>query len=248
MKQRKDIKILLIQLRKDKVTQREELEAFAEFGRINSNQITPINVFDTLVFDPTVADNYDAVFVGGSSDEDDALLQDEKPDFVKSICKILQYTRDSDIPTFASCLGFQVAAVAMGGEFIEDKENMEMGTYEIYLTEEGKKDLLLHDSPQSFMVVSGHSKRVKTLPEGFINLAYSELCSIHAFKIPNKPFYAFQFHPEVDGPTLCSRITRYKERYLDSEDHLNEIIKSCKDTSESNKLVEKFIDRVILKI
>lgn len=247
MKERKDLKILLIQLRKDEATQEEELNAFAKFGKLDSNQITLLNVFETPVLKPEVADQYDAVFVGGSSDEGDALLQKEKPNFVKSICELLKYTRDNDIPTFASCLGFQVSAVAMGGEFIEDKENMEMGTVEIHLTEEGKKDLLLHDSPEFFMAVSGHSKRVKTLPDGFINLARSELCPIHAFKIPNKPFYAFQFHPEVDAPTLCERITRYKERYLDSEEHLNEIISTCKPTPDANKLVEKFIDRIVLQ-
>ncbi len=245
-KQRSNLKILYIQIRDDEITKGEELDEFARYSELEKEQFTVLNVFDTPDFAPGLADGFDGVFVGGSSDA--SVLEPEKYPFVKNSQHLLEYCLEKEIPVFASCFGFQVVVTALGGDIILDKENMEMGTYDIRLTEEAKKDLLLHDTPEVFSAISGHKERATKLPEGSIMLAYSELCPYHAIKIGEKPFYAFQFHPEVDGRDLVNRITRYMDRYLKGNEELELIRKSSSiPTSASNILIKKFVDRVILR-
>ncbi len=243
--QEKDIKILYIQIREDQATRQEEFVEFVRYSGLAENQFHILNVFDTPKFSPQEANNFDAVFVGGSSDA--SVLEIENFPFVIPLKELLAYCVEIDKPVFASCFGFQAVVEALGGEVILDKENLEMGTYKLTLTEAAKEDILFHDTPQVFEGVSGHKERAGTLPENVTMLAYSELCPYHAIKINDKPFYAFQFHPELDKEDLVPRLMRYKERYFDEEGAIQKIIDGCKDTPEANKLVRKFVERILLK-
>jgi len=243
---RSELKVLYLQVRSDPITCEEELKEFARYSGLQKTQFSILNVFATPGFDPSCVSEYDGLFVGGSSDA--SSIEPEKYPFVKNTEKMLLYCLDNNIPVFASCYGFQAAVVALGGMVALDKEKMEMGTYEIHLTEDGKKDILLHDTPSSFWAVSGHKERAVTLPKKATLLAFSELCPYHAIKIEGKPFYAFQFHPEVNVSDLVIRITRYKERYLDDDDALEKIVRESKETTtESNMLIRRFVDRVLLE-
>jgi GMP synthase (glutamine-hydrolysing) len=243
-KERLELKILLLQIREDEFTRKEELNEFVRYGQLTAEQFTSLNVFDTPYFEPNCIDDYDALFVGGSSDA--SVLRPNEYPFVKDTKELLTYCLAKDIPVFASCFGFQVVVEALGGKVILDKEHMEIGAYSMQLTEAAKDDLLLHDTPNGFLAISGHKERAVSLPEGAILLASSELCPYHALKMAGKPFYGFQFHPELDKDDLASRLTRYCDRYLEDDGLLKQIIDNLQDTPESNQLIKKFIDRVIL--
>lgn len=244
-KVRTQLKILLLQIRDDKTTCLEELDEFVRFSGLRSDQFHTLNTFATPDFEPTCMVGYDALFVGGSSDA--SVTQPQLYPFVENTKRLLLYCLQRSIPVFASCFGFQAVVEALGGRVIVDKPSMEMGTYPMYLTDAAANDDLFHDVPNGFWAVSGHKERAVSLPEGAILLAFSELCPYHAFRMAGKPFYAFQFHPEVDAPDLVARITRYQNRYLDDSDHLSAIVKSVKDeTAIANRLIEKFVDRILL--
>lgn len=243
-KTREELKILLIQIRDDVETREEELNEFVRFSGLNKDQFSVLDVFKTPSFEPNIVDDHDAVFVGGSSDA--SVLKPEKFSFVESANELFRYCVEIGIPVLASCFGFQGVVEALGGKVILDAENMEMGTYIMTLNEEGKNDPLFKDMPETFWAVSGHKERAGTLPDNAINMASSEKCPYHIIKIKEKPFYAFQFHPEVDRSDLITRITRYKDRYLDDDGALQKIIDECKDTPEANEIIRKFVDRIIL--
>ena len=78
-----------------------------------------------------------------------------------------------------------------------------------------------------------------------MTLAYTDACC-HAFRVTQSPFWAFQFHPEVDRATLVERLTVFKETYTDGDDHLQRVLDAAHETPESNRLVTKFVDRVLL--
>lgn len=243
-KLRSQLKILLMQIRDDELTRLEEFDEFVRYGKLQPEQVSVLDVFKMPAFEPACLEGYDALFVGGSSDA--SVTQPEKYPFVKSAQRLLTYCLAQNIPVFASCFGFQVAIAALGGTVIVDKPNMEMGTYPLWLTAAAADDLLFHDVPDGFWAVSGHKERAIALPESAVLLAYSDRCPYHAFKVQNKPFYGFQFHPEVDAADLAVRITRYQSRYLDQSDSLNEILQSLQPTPIANQLIEKFIDRILL--
>ncbi|MDX2231952.1 MAG: type 1 glutamine amidotransferase [Leptolyngbyaceae cyanobacterium bins.349] len=244
-KQRSQLKILLMQIRDDETTRLEELDEFVRYGRLAPHQIEVLDVFKVPQFEAACLDGYDALFVGGSSDA--SVTQPDKYPFVASAKQLIQHCLAQNLPVFASCFGFQVAVEALGGEVIVDKDNMEMGTYPLWLTQAAAEDALFHDVPDGFWAVSGHKERALTMPEDAILLAFSDRCPYHAFKIQGKPFYGFQFHPEVNAADLAVRITRYQSRYLDGGSHeLATILESLQDTPISNQLIEKFIDRILL--
>ncbi|UBF24075.1 type 1 glutamine amidotransferase [Kovacikia minuta CCNUW1] len=243
-KQRSQLKILLLQIRDDRVTCLEELDEFVRFSRLGREQFGVLNTFATPEFEPTCMVGYDALFVGGSSDA--SVTQPDKYPFVEDAKRLLVYCLKEEIPVFASCFGFQAAVEALGGRVVVDKPKMEIGTFPLQLTEAAEHDILFHDVPDGFWAVCGHKERAISLPQDAILLASSELCPYHAFRIANQPFYGFQFHPEVDPADLVSRITRYQSRYLDSADTLTELLKDLQDTTIANQLIGKFVDRILL--
>ncbi|MBW4692783.1 MAG: type 1 glutamine amidotransferase [Lyngbya sp. HA4199-MV5] len=243
-KQRSQLKLLLLQIRDDAVTCQEELDEFVRYSGLEAHQIDVLNTFETPAFESTCLTGYDALLVGGSSDA--SVTQPEKYPFVDDAKRLLLYCLDKSIPVFASCFGFQVAVEALGGQVIVDAASMEIGTYPLKLTEAAATDVLFHDVPDRFWAVSGHKERALFLPEEAVLLAYSELCPYHAFRIAGKPFYGFQFHPEVDVADLITRITRYQSRYLESAEALAQVLEGLHETPIANQLIGKFVDRIVL--
>lgn len=244
-KSRDDLNILLLQIREDEETCLEEFYEFVEFGELSEQQVTSLNVFKEQHFSPEILDQYDALFVGGSSDA--SVLKPEIYPFIASSRRLLRYSYDKHIPVLASCFGFQVVVAELGGQVILDKENMEMGIYPITLSEQAKQDPLLFDMPNPFPAVSGHQERALTIPEDAVMLGYSAACPYHIIKFKNRPFYAFQFHPEVGRKDLITRITRYQTRYLQDQEALQAVIaKATEETTASNAIIKHFVDRIIL--
>ncbi len=241
---RESLKILLVQMRHDVITRQEEFDEFVRYSHLEAHQFTVLDAFAKPNFELSIVDGFSALFIGGSSDV--SVIEPDRYPFIEPVKRLLVYCLDNAIPVFASCLGFQAAVEALGGKVILDKANLEMGTYVICLTEAAATDPLFHDAPDQFWAVSGHKERAIELPREAILLAYSELCPYHAFKIPGKPFYGFQFHPEVDAQDMGGRIARYQNVYLESDEQLARILASIRETPVSNELIRKFVDRVLL--
>jgi GMP synthase (glutamine-hydrolysing) len=241
---RSKLQILYLQIRQDSLTRAEELQEFVVYSGLDVSQFTILNVFDTPNFLPNCVVNYDALFVGGSSDA--SVLDPYRYPFVESAKALMAYCEAMSVPVFASCFGFQLAVEALGGKVIADPGQMEMGVYPMQLSAIAQDDLLLHDIPDCFMAISGHIERALTLPPQAICLASTERCPYHAFRMVDKPFYGFQFHPELNPQDLALRIQRYKAQYLDNDAHLEQILAALCETPESNQLISKFVDRILL--
>jgi len=245
MKKEEDLRILLLQIREDRVTMMEEFYEFIQCSGLKEENFVALNAFTTPALGATLMHDYDALFVGGSSDA--SVLAPEEYQFLEGCKNLLRHCYDQDIPVFASCFGFQIAVEEFGGKIILDRDNFEMGSLPIQLTDAANDDLLLHDTPNPLWAISGHKERALHLPKEAILLAHTEMCPYHAFKFPNKPFYAFQFHPEVNCQDLIARITRYQAVYLESGEALHAIINATQhETPDSNALVRKFVERVLL--
>lgn len=250
MKKREDLKILLVQIRDDVETLSEEWEAFAFHTGLRKEQIDTLRILDTGDYDTEKLVQYDALFVGGSSDDGDALIcsEDMRPLFAKLAIKILNAARERKMPVFASCFGFQVAVVAYGGVLEYDKDLDEFGSLLFTVTEEGKKDILFRDTPNPFRAIVGHKKYATKLPEGMVCLVKTDVCPYHAMKStdPDWDFWGFQFHPELTIKQLIDWLTRYKERYFEKEDDYQKALQGLVDVSHSNALLSKFVERVLL--
>jgi GMP synthase (glutamine-hydrolysing) len=243
VKKKAQLKILLLQIRNQQSVREEEIESFAAYSGLARGQLDALNVFDTPNFSNDVLNGYDALFVGGASEA--SVLEPDQYPFVEPSIRLLQHCMKISMPVFASCFGFQLAVLALGGEIIRDEEGFEIGTVPIQLTDSAAQDILFHDTPDNFRAVSVHKERATELPAGCELLAYTASCA-HAFRVTGKPFWAFQFHPELGRSTLVERLTIFKSNYTEDDDHLDEVLAAAVETPESNTLVRKFTERVLL--
>jgi len=235
-------RILLMQIRDQARVREEEYESFLTYSGLESSQLDVLNVFDIPDFGPEVLEGYDALFVGGASEA--SVLEPHNYPFVMPGVALLRYCIEASVPVFASCFGFQLAVLALGGTIVRDDADYEMGSPPISLTPAAAEDILFRDTPDQFPAISVHMERAPELPENCELLAYTEACP-HAFKVHDKPFWAFQFHPEVDRKTLVERLTIYKAKYTDDDGQLDEVLESAQETPESNELLRKFVERVL---
>lgn len=242
MKSRDQLRVLLIQIREEKDIAKEELDCFAKYSDLNTSQFTCLDVFAMPDFPPELATDYDAVFVGGASGT--TVRDPDTYPFVPHCANLLIYCMEKEIPVFASCFGFQLAVIALGGEIVKDEINYEMGTIPVTLTAAAATDPLMCSMPNPFIGICVHKEKADWLPEGCTLLAKTDLCC-HAFRITGKPFWAFQFHPEVDKEILRTRLGAYRTMYTDNDDHYQKIIDECLETPEANDLCRVFVDHLL---
>lgn len=243
MPKRSNARVLLMQIREDLETKKEEFDEFVRFSGIPEQNFDVLDVYLNPNFKPNIIDDYDTLFIGGSSDA--SVTKPEKYTFVEPGKQLIAHCVQKDIPVFASCFGFQIAVEALGGHVMVDEENMEFNTMDIQITKDGKNDPLFSDLGDSFLAISAHKERATNLPNDAINLSFTEQCPYHAFTLKNKPFYAFQFHPEIDVVDLIARLRRYAGRYMSHEEAEN-LIKKFKETPEANKLLRKFVQEFLI--
>ncbi|MFQ5348899.1 MAG: gamma-glutamyl-gamma-aminobutyrate hydrolase family protein, partial [Thermoanaerobaculia bacterium] len=204
------LRILLLQARdEDDPMKEEEVLSFAEKSGLAPEQF---DQHDLLTGPPELSRvlDHDAMMVGGSGDY--YVSKGNLPAF-DELLGVLAEVVAAGHPTFASCFGFQLLTVALGGEIVYDPEATEVGTYEVRLTAAGEKDTLLGSLPPRFMAQLGRKDRASRLPESVRNLAASERCPHQAFRVSSQPVWATQFHPELDKRTNRDRFMRYLDGY-----------------------------------
>lgn len=241
--------ILLIQIRKDPTALLSEKEGFVRLSGLTHLHFDTLDVYREPNFHPTIISQYDAIIIGGMSDDpDDAIELDVTQfPFIPALKDLIQHAIQYQIPSLLSCGGFMIASLALGGTVSKDPLREELGVYPITLTAEAQNDPLFQYIPATFSAVSGHKKSTVSLPPDCVLLASSERCPIHAFKISDAPFYAFQFHPEISCDMLEARVGNYKDKYFDSEQAYQEFIRLLEDTSDANKIIAEFVKMIGLQ-
>jgi len=240
---REDLKTLLLQVRHLEQVRREEHQSFARYSGLRPDQVDVLNVFDRPLFGPEALDGYDALFVGGASEA--SVLEPERFPFLQESQDLLRHCAESGFPVFASCFGFQLAVLALGGTITSDERYFELGTLPVLLTPAAKDDPLLRDTPNGFRAVIGHNQQALEAPPGCELLAETDLTT-QGFRVDGRPFWAFQFHPELNRATLKERLGLYRDHYLESDEEFQKLLGSIVETPEANALLAKFVDRVLL--
>ena len=238
-----NVRILLLQARHaDDSARLEERRSFALRAGIDEEQITP---HDLLSSAPSLSEvrKYDALMVGGSGDYyvSKGNLPDE-PTVLQLLADVVAVAH----PTFASCFGFQLMVKALGGRIVYDPDNMEVGTYQLALTDAGRADELFHILPDTFRAQLGHKDVAIRLPEGVVNLASSKDSPYQAIRLPGKPIWATQFHPELTKGDNLKRFHRYVDGYagIMGPEELQETLDRFDESPETGGLIPQFLKTV----
>jgi len=157
-----------------------------------------------------------------------------------------KYIRDlagKSIPVLGICYGHQLICQAFGGTVGYHPKGKEVGTVNISLTEEGRKDELLGILPENFTGHVTHSQSVLKLPEGVKTLAFNDFEKHHAFVI-NENIWGVQFHPEFDLNVIKAYIAEQEETLIEEGYDVDSIYSSLKDHEYGKKLLKRFVELV----
>ncbi len=204
------MRVVVLQARRtDDPMMAHEQRCFVASTGLAGEDLTFVNLPDRV---PTPAElrRHDALMVGGAGHYS---VVEQNGSFFPGAHELLRRVASEGFPTFASCFGFQLFVVALGGRVIHDPDNTEVGGYRVRLTEEGRRDTLLGGLPDEFVAQMGHMDRAVEMPPGIANLASSEKSPQQALRIPDRPVWATQFHPELDQQSNYERYRAYVERY-----------------------------------
>ena len=219
-----------------------ELECFVTHTGLSGDRI---EAFDLHRGPPTwdFVRGFDALMVGGAGDY--YVSKRNVPQF-DELLDLLRRVADAGHPTYASCFGYQCLMAALGGEVVFDPERTEVGTYEIELTERGKADELFGRLPPTFPSQLGHKDRATAEPPGVWNLASSERCPLQALRVPGKPVWGSQFHPELDREANLERFQYYLDGYAPhmSPAECEEKKRAFRPSPHASRLLADFLDLV----
>ena len=234
-------RFLLLQARHpDDPARGEEVASFALRLGVSTAEVA---THDLLGGPPTLAAvrRQAALLIGGSGEH---YVSKRNLPHYEAFFALLREVVEVGHPTFASCFGFQCMVEALGGDIVHDAENIEVGTYELSLTVEGRSDELLGALPERFFAQMGRKDRAARLPDGVPGLASSERCPFQALRIPGKPIWAFQFHPELDAADNRRRFLQYLDGYaphLSGADR-ERALRAFRDSSrEVHELLPRFV-------
>ena len=236
-------KILLLQARlPDDPMAAHEHQCFVDKAGLPAENIV---CYDLCQGPPSAGElaKFDAMTVGGAGDF--YVSRGDLPHF-EAFLDFLRETVEQSFPTFASCFGYQCMMQALGGEIIYDPDNVEVGTYDITLTDDGAADELLGQLPRHFRAQLGHKDRAVSTPDGVLNLAGSELSPFQALRVTGRPVWAAQFHPELDRQTNLDRYKYYLEGYAVSLDEaeLQKQFDAFDHSPETDTLMPRFLSLV----
>ncbi len=240
-----DLRFTLLQARNPEDPARDdEWRSFAARLAVRPQQLRQVDLL-TETLDDRVLEGTDVLLVGGAGEYS---LVHPTP-AVERLVAFLTEAGTGPVPIFASCFGFHALAVGLGGEVIPDEEQAEVGSYDLELTEEGAADLLFGELPRQFIAQLGHKDRVSRLPAGVIPLSRSPRCPHQAFRLPGRPVYATQFHPELDWRDNKQRFKGYMDTYgrlFGHEEALRKLA-SHRPSPEANGLLRRFVERFVLR-
>ena len=145
--------------------------------------------------DRAALEAYGAVFLTGSP----LHLYMDTPE-VRRHLDFMRAVFASGTPSFGSCAGLQVAAVAAGGTVRKNRRGHEaMFARRITPTEAGLGHKLLAGRPAAYDAPSIHSDEVERLPENATLLATNGVTRVQAAEIRHAGgvFWGVQYHPEL---------------------------------------------------
>ena len=140
-------RILLLQARNaDDPAREDERRSFAAKAELPVEQFV---VHDLLDGPPSMERVFscDALMVGGSGDY--YVSKQNLPQF-PAVMDFFNEVVSIGHPMLASCFGFHLLAKALGGDVIYDLECMEVGTFDLTLTDLGTDDELFNSLPRQF--------------------------------------------------------------------------------------------------
>jgi GMP synthase (glutamine-hydrolysing) len=136
----------------------------------------------------------DGIVVTGS-----AAMVSQREAWAERTAAWLRDAVEADVPILGICFGHQLLAHALGGRVGPNPRGREIGTVSVALADGVAADPLFGGLPARIDVHATHLESVLRLPLGAQLLGSSALDPHHAFRVPGRPAWGVQFHPEFSA-------------------------------------------------
>lgn len=168
----------------------------------NDPEVPPGNIIDHLTIPHVVHHPYRGevlpeveqipalIVMGGAMGATD----DVRHPFLSELKNLIRSIVAARTPYLGICLGGQLLAAALGAPVVSHRWE-ELGTLNVSLTAEGKKDRLFAGIPEEFSTFQWHHDSFD-LPDDGVLLAASAACPHQAFRVGDSA-WGLQFHPEM---------------------------------------------------
>lgn len=182
---------------------------------------------------------YAAALIGGSGDYNG---RDQSPWLLRAIEFAQRELLDPGVPTFGCCFGLHLLGRALGVEVINEPPRREVGTFAVEATVAAVDCPVFGDLPRTFLAQQGHNDRLAALPAGATLLCHNARIPIQAFRLPDRPIWATQFHPELDMDANKTRYMRYIINYTgpDGPAADDPVLASLRPTPQASDLLRRF--------
>lgn len=207
-------------------------ELFANGMAIDKNDIDVYTVFDEFEL-PSIDETYPLIITGSP-----ALITDHDEWSIRT-SEFLLEAHKKGISMLSTCYGHQLVAYTFGGE-VGFHPTGEYGTLELFLTEEGKKDVLFGVLPEEFYGQATHVNTVTKLPQGAKLTCYGKEEPTHGFSYEEN-VWGTQFHPEFPPEVIRGLLGGKDLEGFDVKAILNGL---AKDNKYGEILLRRFRDIV----
>ncbi|MFA6048122.1 MAG: gamma-glutamyl-gamma-aminobutyrate hydrolase family protein [Parcubacteria group bacterium] len=171
------------------------------------------------------------------------VIEDGEKEWGKSLFHFIRQYYNC-IPILGVCYGHQALAHALGGDVRANERGREIGSVQIFLTEDARTDKLFCDSVDGGFVQESHLDHVVSLPKGAIILAHNQHSPIQAFRVGKS--WGIQFHPELSPPMFRQLLKGRIKRLIADNEHneakkLERVMAGIRDCPMAVEILRKFI-------
>ena len=193
-------------------------------------------------------DQYSGIILAGSpftvSEPDESKSENERR-VERELAALLDRVLERDFPFLGICYGIGTIGTHQGATVDRTYGENTQAT-RISLTPEGLVDPLFGELPAEFDAFVGHKEAISEVPPHLAVLASSPGCPVQAFRV-GRNVYATQFHPELDGAAMTTRIHAYMNHgYFDpgEVDALIERVQRA-DVRASQMVLSRFTEQYL---
>lgn len=177
-------------------------------------------------------------FDGGRAEDDEARIASHA--IARRMGRLVHHVLEKNFPTLGVCYGHQIIAEVVGVPVVHDPLQRKRGSFDISLTEAGRRDVIFSDFPDIFAAQYGHKDSVSEIPKEAVLLGESTQCKASAFRY-GKNIYTTQFHPELTHDDLARRLQN-SPGYLPEGVSVESMVRP---SFEASTIIPKFIERIV---
>ncbi len=147
----------------------------------------------------------------------DLCINDTENTSVRNQIEFAKQVYEVGVPSWGSCWGIQMAAVAAGGEVKPNPKGREMGiARKINLKPKALEHPMFEGKPAVFEAFISHDDIVTQTPPGAVILAGNDFTRIQALAVTHKngTFWAVQYHPEYNLHEIARLIVAREEKLV----------------------------------